>query len=182
MGVLSFVLRPTRSRARMAQRGARTSLKERIQKMSRPSRIAVCLSLLFPLALTVVLPLAIAQFSGESSQAANLVVLIQGHPAIKRKNWTGFAPLTFGVNLQIGHLLRVDESSVAKVVCSDLKLRDIGAGTRGNPCTPSQEILRLPDGSLLRPTRTAPSEGPFAIVLSPRRTKLLSERPSLLCI
>src|SRR5260370_5427676 len=177
MGVLALVLRSARSRARMAQRGARASLKERIHKMSRRWRIAVCLSLLFPLAVTVVLPLAIAQFSGESSQAANLVVLIQGHPAIKRETVTGFAPLTFGVNLQTGDLVRMDESSVAKVVCSDLKLRDIGAGTIGTPCTPSQEILRRPDGSLLRPTRTAPSEGSFPIVLSPRRTKLLSERP-----
>lgn len=148
--------------------------------MSRPSRIAVSLSLLFLLPLTgVVLPLAIAQFSGESSQAANLVVLIQGHAAIKRKNWTGFAPLTFGANLQTGDLLRVDESSVAKVVCSDLKLRDIGTGMVGTPCTPSQEILRRPDGSLLRPTRAMPSEGSFPIVLSPRRTKLLSEHPLL---
>jgi hypothetical protein len=147
--------------------------------MSRPSPIAVSLSLFLLALAVVVLPLAIAQFGGESSQAANLVVLIQGHAAIKRKNWTGFAPLTFGVNLQTGDLLRMDESSVAKVVCSDLKLRDIGAGTIGTPCTPSQEILRRPDGSLVRPTRTAPSEGSFPIVLSPRRTKLLSERPLL---
>src|SRR5260370_16664331 len=135
MGVLSFVLRPTRSRARMAQRGARTSLKERIQKMSRPSRIAVCLSLLFPLALTVVLPLAIAQFSGESSQAANLVVLIQGHPAIKRKNWPGFAPLTFGVNLQIADLLPVADSSFAQFLCSHFNPRDIRARTISTPST-----------------------------------------------
>src|SRR5260370_21053852 len=122
MGVLSFVLGSARSRARMAQPGARTPLQERIHKMSRPSRISVCLSLLFPLALTVVLPLAIAQFSGESSQAANLVVLIQGHPAIKRKNWTSFAPLTFRVDLQTGDLFRRDETSVAKVLCADLEL------------------------------------------------------------
>src|SRR5258708_17710363 len=128
MGVLSFVLGSARSRARMAQPGARTPLQERIHKMSRPSRIAVSLSLLFPLALTVVPPLAIAQFSGESSQAANLVVLIQGHPAIKRKNWTGFAPLTFGDNLHTGGLLRLAQASVAKDAFSDLKLPDIGAG------------------------------------------------------
>ena len=146
--------------------------------MSRPSRMGVALSLLFPLALTAaVLPIAIAQLSSESSQAANLVVLVQGHAAVRRKNWTGFAPLTFGANLQTGDLLRLDESSVAKVVCSDLTLRDIGAGMVGTPCTPSQEILRRADGSLLRPTRTGPSEGSFPIVLSPRRTKLLSERP-----
>src|SRR5258708_3073892 len=128
MGVLSFVLGSARSPARMAQPGARTPPQESIHKMSRPSRIAVCLSLLFPLALTVVLPLAIAQFSGESSQAANLVVLIQGHPAIKRKNWTSFAPLTFGVDLQTGDLLRVDQSSVANAVRSDLELLDVAAG------------------------------------------------------
>lgn len=148
--------------------------------MSRRSRIAVSLSSLFLLALTVVvLPFAIAQFTGESSQTANLVVLIQGHAAIKRKNWTGFAPLMFGANLQAGDVLRLDESSSAKVLCSDLKLRDLNPGTTGTPCVPSQEILRRPDGSLLRPTRTVPSEDSFPIVLSPRRTKLLSERPLL---
>lgn len=142
--------------------------------------MGVALSLLFPLALTaVVLPIAIAQVSGESSQAANLVVLIQGHAAIKRKNWTTFAPLIFGANLQAGDLLRLDESSIAKVLCSDLKLRDLNPGTAGTPCAPAQEILRRLDGSLLRPTRTVPSEGSFPIVLSPRRTKLLSERPLL---
>src|SRR5262249_24350690 len=36
-----------------------------------------------------------------------------------------------------------------------------------------------PDGSLLRPTRGAPTEGLFPLVLSPRLTKLLSDRPLL---
>lgn len=120
-----------------------------------------------------------AQSEGHSTQSANLVVLVKGHAEIKKKNWSGFAPLIFGANLQPGDLLRMDQSAVAKVVCADLTLHDLGTGMEGTPCTSSQEILRRRDGSLLRPTRGAPGEGLFPIILSPRVTKLLSDRPLL---
>jgi hypothetical protein len=143
--------------------------------MNRPVRVSIFLSLMF----LAVLPFATAQSDSLATQPANLVVLVQGHAAIKRKNWTAFAPLTFGTNLQPGDLLRLDQTSAAKVVCADLKLYDLGAGMIGTPCTSSQEILRRPDGSLLRPTRGVPGEGLFPIILSPRLTKLLSDRPLL---
>lgn len=148
--------------------------------MNRPARPV---STLFLMLLILVprgpLPFADTQSEAGPTQSANIVVLVQGHAAIKRRNWTGFAPLTFGSNLQPGDLLRIDQSSNAKVVCTDLKLHDLATGMTGTPCPRSEEILRRPDGSLLRPTRGAPSEGLFPIVLSPRMTKLLSDRPLL---
>jgi len=143
--------------------------------MNRPFSVGIFLSVIS----VATLPFATAQSDRSPTQPANLVVLIQGHAAIKRKNWTGFAPLIFGANLQSGDLLRLDQTSTAKVVCADLKLHDLGTGTTGMPCTSSQEILRWSDGSLLRPTRGAPAEGLFPIVISPRMTKLLSDRPLL---
>jgi hypothetical protein len=125
------------------------------------------------------LPFATAQSDRSATQPANLVVLIQGHAAIKRNNWRNFASLTFGAYLQPGDLLRLDQTSAAKVVCADLKVYELSAGMSGTPCTASQPILRRPDGSILRPTRGAPSESPFPVILSPRRTKLLSDRPLL---
>jgi hypothetical protein len=135
--------------------------------------------ILLPVVFLAALPFADAQSDDAPTGSANLVVLVQGHAAIKRKNWTGFAPLTFGTNLQAGDLVRLDQSSIAKVVCADLKIHDLRAGITGSPCTSSEEILRRSDGSLLRPTRGAPSEGMFPIVLSPRLTKVLSDRPLL---
>ncbi len=143
--------------------------------MSRSVRVGIFLSLMFLAAL----PFATAQSDGSATQPANIVVLVQGHAAIKRKNWTGFAPLTFGANLEAGDLLHLDQFSVAKVVCADLKLHDLGAGMMGTPCTSSQELLRRPDGSLLRPTRGVPADGLFPVIVSPRFTKILSEHPLL---
>src|SRR5262249_11765973 len=143
--------------------------------MNRPFSVGIFLSVIS----VATLPFATAQSDRSPTQPANLVVLVQGRAAIKRKNWTGFAPLTFGANVQTGDLLRLDQTSTAKVVCADLKLHDLGTGTTGMPCTASQEILRRPDGSLLRPTRGAPTEALFPLVLSPRLTKLLSDRPLL---
>jgi hypothetical protein len=143
--------------------------------MSRSVRVGIFFSLMFLAAL----PLATAQSDSLPTQPANLVVLVQGHAEIKRKNWTGFAPLIFGANLQAGDVLRMDQSSVAKVVCSDLKLHDLGTGMTGTPCISTQDILRRPDGSLLRPTRGAPADGLFPVILSPRFTKILSDRPLL---
>lgn len=140
---------------------------------------SACMTAFLWLIILPLLPSAVAQSDGFKTQPANLVVLVQGHAAIKRKNWTGFAPLTFGTNLQAGDVLRMDQSTVAKVVCADLKLHELGTGITGTPCTSSQEILRRPDGNLLRPTRGVPSPGLFPIILSPRHTKLLSEHPIL---
>jgi hypothetical protein len=117
--------------------------------------------------------------SGDRTQALNLAVFIQGQVSIKRKGWTRYAPVVFGTSVRPGDLLHLDDSSRAKVVCSDLTLHDIASGYTGVPCSSSQPLLQSVDGSMVNVTRGPPSDGSFPIVLSPRRTKLLSPRPVL---
>ena len=115
----------------------------------------------------------------DGSQGVNLTVFIEGQVSVKRKGWTSYAPVVFGTSLRIGDLLHVDESSRAKVVCSDLRLRDISPGIVGVPCEGARPVLRRPDGSMINATRGWPSDGSFPVVLSPRMTRLLSPYPVL---
>src|SRR5258708_5126011 len=71
------------------------------------------------------------------------------------------------------------ESSRAKVVCSDLTLHDVPTGIVGVPCPVSRVVLRRVDGTLINATRGWPSDGSFPVVLSPRKTKLISANPTL---
>src|SRR6202165_2783834 len=115
----------------------------------------------------------------DGSQAVNLAVFIEGQVSVKRKGWTSYAPVVFGTSLRIGDLLHLGESSRAKVVCSDLTLRDISPGIVGVPCEGAKPLLRRPDGSMINATRSLPSDGSFPLVISPRMTKLLSPYPVL---
>jgi len=115
----------------------------------------------------------------DSGQAVNLAVFIEGQVSVKRKGWTNYAAVVFGTSLRRGDLLRLDDSSRAKVVCSDLTLHDIAPGIVGVPCEGARPVLRRPDGSMINATRSWPSDGSFPVVLSPRKTKLLSPRPVL---
>jgi hypothetical protein len=117
--------------------------------------------------------------TNQISNAANLAVFIEGQVSVKRKGWTGYAPVVFGSSLRVGDLLHVDDSSHAKVVCSDLTLHDVPTGIGGVPCPSSPPVLQWVDGSLIDPTRGGLSDRSFPIVLSPRKTKLLSPFPLL---
>src|SRR5260370_42589690 len=83
----------------------------------------------------------------DGGQGVNLAVFIEGQVNVKRKGWTNYAPVVFGTSLRRGDLLRLGDSSRAKVVCSDLTLRDVSPGIVGVPCEGSQPLLRRPDGS-----------------------------------
>lgn len=115
----------------------------------------------------------------EGGQGVNLAVFIEGQVSVKRKGWINYAPVAFGTSLRRGDLLQLDDSSRAKVVCSDLTLREIPHGIVGVPCEGAKPLMRRPDGSLINATRSRPSDGTYPIVLSPRMTKLLSAQPVL---
>jgi hypothetical protein len=115
----------------------------------------------------------------DGSQAVNLAVVIEGQVSVKRKGWTNYAPVVFGTSLRRGDLLHLDDSSRVKVVCSDLTLHDVLPGIVGVPCEGTRPLLRRPDGSLINATRSWPSDGSFPMVLSPRKTRLLSPHPVL---
>lgn len=144
------------------------------------------------------LPLQAAPLENVESGAngANIAVLVQGDVSVKRKGWTTYEPVVFGTNLRAGDLIRVNSSSHAKIVCSDLTVHDLPVGVAGVPCTPTRNVLRskdgsvinktrsyeLPtskDGSLINATRSKPPDGTYPIVLWPRKTKLLSPNPTL---
>jgi len=114
-----------------------------------------------------------------ADSALHLAVFVQGPVTVKRPGWSGYAPVTFGTYLKLGDLLRLDESSQAKVVCSDLTLHDVTSGVAGVPCLASQPLLRRPNGSLINPTRGWEGYGSLPLVLSPRKTKVISLHPLL---
>lgn len=115
----------------------------------------------------------------DGGRGVNLAVFIEGQVKVKRKGWTSYAPVVFGTSLRQGDLLRLGESSQAKVVCSDLTLHEISPDIVGVPCEGTQPLLRRPDGSMINATRSWPSDGSFPQILSPRMTRLLSPHPVL---
>lgn len=117
--------------------------------------------------------------SADSSPAVNLVVSLDGQVTVKRKDRINYTSVVFGTRVEPGDLIRIGNSSHAKVVCSDLTLHDLSAGVVGTPCLVAQPLLRRADGTLINATRSWPSDGSIPIVLSPRKTKLLSPRPLL---
>ena len=117
--------------------------------------------------------------SGDGSNSLNLAVFVEGQVSVKKKGWTSYTPVVFGTSLRSGDLLRLDNSSHAKVVCSDLTLHDVTTGIVGVPCSVSLPLLQWEDGSTINVTRGSPNDGLSPIVLSPRRTKLLSPYPML---
>jgi hypothetical protein len=107
----------------------------------------------------------------------NLVVGIEGSISIKRQGWTDYAPAFFGMALRSDDLLRLDGSSQATVACSDLTLAKAAGGVSAVPCKGTTALL-MSGGRLVMPTRAdAPLEIP--LILSPRKTKLLSAHPIL---
>ena len=138
--------------------------------------------------LLVVLLLGLSEFlfSGpnsfpekESSYPLNLVVEVEGSVSFKQKGWTNYAPLAFGIGLRPGDLLRIPESAHAKVVCSDLTVHKLESGVEGIPCTGEGDLLSSSEGSLINPTRGWSDDGSYPIVISPRRTKLMTTSPIL---
>jgi hypothetical protein len=117
--------------------------------------------------------------TNQVTNAANLAVSIEGQVSVKRKGWTGYAPVVFGSSLHIGDLLHVENSSRAQVLCSDLTLHDLPQGIGGVPCPSSPMVLEWRDKSMINSTRGGLSDGSFPTVLSPRRTMLLSPHPAL---
>jgi hypothetical protein len=121
----------------------------------------------------------------------NLAVSASGPVGFKRQGWKIYIPIAFGTALQFGDLLNVGNDSQLQIVCSDLTLHDVPNGMSGVPCPPTsgtqpegetsllKGALRTPGGSLVNPTRGWRDDGANPIVLSPRKTKLLSPLPVL---
>lgn len=128
----------------------------------------------------LVILLSSSLFSQESSeQPAHLAVSVEGKVSIKRNGWSKYVPVVFGTSLSFGDLLQLEEHAKVKIVCSDLTLHEVESARAGVPCAASGSLLQRPDGSQINPTRAWTDDRSFPVVLSPRKTKLLSAHPLL---
>lgn len=116
--------------------------------------------------------------SVKSNGGLHLVIAVQGQLRVKRVRRSEFAPALFGTPLRYGDLLRLGPQSQATVICADLTLVTVRSGFSGVPCRSVARSVLVYGGSLVSPTRGDMS-GLIPIVLSPRRTKLLTTRPTL---
>ena len=123
------------------------------------------------------LAIAAAPTTPSPDNAAHLLVVVEGRVSVKRKGWTRYVPATFGMSLRSGDLLRLEESSRAAVACADLTLVSVPGGVSGVPCMVPRPLL-VYHGSLVNMTRDDTSDE-FPVIVSPRKTKLLSPRPIL---
>lgn len=116
---------------------------------------------------------------GPTDDGAHLLIVVQGPVNVKRAGRSEYAPGMFGMVLRRGDLLRLDGGAQAKVACADLTLADAASGTGSVPCNTSRAVIADPaTGSRVSAARSnIPSDIP--IVISPRRTRLLSARPTL---
>ena len=112
------------------------------------------------------------------AQPVNLVVQIDGQLKVKRPGRAIYTPVVFGTKLYNGDLLDLEKSSTAGVVCSDLTLRQVPSGIAAVPCPASRVVLKQQDGTQIMATR-GPGDGSLPVVLSPRKTRLITAHPTL---
>lgn len=116
---------------------------------------------------------------GPSDRDLHVLIAVQGEVTVKRKGWITSAPAGFGTILRRGDLVRLAAAAQATVACADLSIHDLAAGRlSGVPCPGVRPAILVYERSLINPTRSEASDD-IPIVISPRRTKLLSLRPVL---
>lgn len=130
-------------------------------------------------ALTIPTGLAPAQPPAPAAQDAHLLVATRGAVLLHRAGWTMNAPTGPGAALRRGDLVSVPVGGLATVACADLTLRELPPGRfSGLPCAVPDKTALLFEGSLIAATRGDDSDE-LPIVVAPRRTRLLSPRPTL---
>lgn len=107
----------------------------------------------------------------------HLVVDVQGQATLKRSHWQAENPLSFGTEVVLGDLLHLTKPSAQiTVLCADLSLEIIsGKEFSSIGCSEQHPVLYY-QGDRIAPVR-APPALKLPRVLSPRATKLLSNRP-----
>jgi hypothetical protein len=105
----------------------------------------------------------------------NLLVETQGRVSLKREGWTDYVPVSFGVEVRRGDLLRPDEGQEVKILCADLLLHAVRR-EGGSPCKVEEPVLRYGESRVLAPR--APG-APIPYILHPRNTAVLDAHPIL---
>lgn len=110
---------------------------------------------------------------------AGLIVGLSGDAALKRQGWSDYAPAAFGAALRRGDLIRVEGAGRAVVACGDLNLAELTGGVKGFPCPAESRTPLVFEGALVSATRGDQGQGDYPVVLAPRKTRVLADRPLL---
>jgi hypothetical protein len=129
-----------------------------------------------------------ASAQSDTNPTSGLIILIEPKEpkgALKVQQAKGVAPVNAaeGMVIRRGHMLNLDPTAKATVICGDGKRRELAPGRQGNPCktpcTPEVCGIRY-DGSTIGATRGPDTDaGLFPVVIAPRKTKLLNLRPTI---
>jgi hypothetical protein len=107
----------------------------------------------------------------------HLLASLKGRVEVYRKEWGRFVPVRRGTLLYDDDILRLGAAAQATVVCSDLQKMDVLEPVGQQPCRTESVEIRY-RGSAVAPYRGGPSDG-FPVLLSPRDTALMSDRPTI---
>ncbi|MDJ0674410.1 MAG: tetratricopeptide repeat protein [Calothrix sp. MO_167.B42] len=113
----------------------------------------------------------------------NLIMGIQGKVWFKRDGGSKFQPASMGTFLKSSDRLRLGSGSSAKVICQNLKLKEIkkkGVFPVSQTClaqSNSKPNLVRPNIDLVSPR--GPKDFNIPYVLSPRNSNILDEKPTL---
>ncbi len=131
---------------------------------------------------------ASAQSRDATNPTLGLIILIEPKEpkgALKVQQAKGVAPANAaeGMPIRRGHMLNLDPTAKATVICGDGKRRELAPGRQGNPCTTpcTPEVCGIRyDGSTIGATRGPDTDaGLFPVVIAPRKTMLLNLRPTI---
>lgn len=112
----------------------------------------------------------------EPDLGPNLLIETGGSVSLNRADWKDYAPVSFGVVVHKGDLIRPDEGQEAKVLCADLTLQTVER-EKGCSCKVVEPVLVYDTASLRTPRN--PSAGQIPYILYPRNTTVLEDRPLL---
>jgi hypothetical protein len=102
-----------------------------------------------------------------------------GKLKVKQKRGEQPADATVGMPVRRGYLLTLDATAKATVRCADGTTHDLQPGPQGCPCVTAARGA-IYDGSSIPPTRGPDTaRGAFPVVISPRKTLLLTTRPNI---
>jgi hypothetical protein len=112
----------------------------------------------------------------------NLLVQAEGKIWLRRAGWSDFLPVSLGIVIAPGDMLRVAEGSTAAVFCGDESLWEQGPSSlqadgleHGIPCQVGRPPRPWSDVAALR----GEEDNQVPYVLYPRNTALLNDRPRL---
>jgi hypothetical protein len=102
-----------------------------------------------------------------------------GKLKVKQKRGAVPADATVGMPVRRGYLLTLASTARAAVYCADGTRHDLQPGPQGCPCTAAASGTIYDGSTIPRPRGHDTARGTFPVIISPRKTLLLTTRPNI---